>query len=182
MPLCQRHIKWMTQAWAKRLCQSCGLPVSQVLMCTLSATRTDKIGNRAHFLQPQRLAQKLPPPAHPTFPKKNCFLFLGYARDMRISMTDVALAAGGNHLCATLGESDELVWCYAMRGQSNSLGLFLFFFICFCLTMRERERRTEIYSCAHGNSTMNNSFEIMPENKKIKLKKASKDRGDLRAL
>lgn len=170
MPLCQRHIKWMTQAWAKRLCQSCGLPVSQVLMCTLSATRTDKIGNRAHFLQPQRLAQKLPPPAHPTFPqKKLCsFLFLGYARDMRISMTDVALAAGGNHLCATLGESDELVWCYAMRGQSNSLGLFLFFFICFCLTMRERERRTEIYSCAHGNSTMNNSFEIMPENKKIK--------------
>lgn len=89
---------------------------------------------------------------------------------MRISMTDVALAAGGNHLCATLGESDELVWCYAMREQSNSLGLFLFFFICFCLTMkkRERERRTEIYSCAHGNSTMNNSFEIMPENKKIK--------------
>lgn len=51
MPLWQCHIKWMTQEWAKRLCQSCGLRVSQVLMCALSAT-TEKIGHRTYFLQP----------------------------------------------------------------------------------------------------------------------------------
>lgn len=94
MPLCQRHIKWMTQAWAKRLCQSCGLPVSQVLMCTLSATRTDKIGNRAHFLQPQRLAQKLPPPAHPTFPKKNCFLFFSRLCERHAHLNDRRCISG----------------------------------------------------------------------------------------
>ena len=160
MPLCQCHIKWMTQAWAKRLCQSCGLPVSQVLMCTLSATRTEKIGHRTHFLQPQCLAPKLPPPAHPTFSKKPCFFWvffsfflLGYARDTRISMTDIALAAGGNHLCATLSESDELVWCYAMSEQSDSLGLFCFFcfcFICFCLTMEKKgngEEEGDLFLC-----------------------------------
>lgn len=59
MPLCQSHIKWMTQAWSKRLCQSCGLPVSQVLMCALSATLTEKIGHLAHFQQPSYHLQSI---------------------------------------------------------------------------------------------------------------------------
>lgn len=59
MPLCQSHIKWMTQAWSKRLCQSCGLPVSQVLMCALSATLTEKIGHLTHFQQPSYHLQSI---------------------------------------------------------------------------------------------------------------------------
>lgn len=79
----------------------------------------------------------------------------------------------------------EWVWRVSLvlcnEGAEQFIGfVFVFcFFICFCLTMkkREKERRTEIYSCAHGNSTMNNSFEIMPENKKIRLKKHRRTEG-----
>lgn len=54
-------------AWAKRLCQSCGLPVSQVLMCTLSATLAEKIGQaRSLSTAPTSGTQISPPPARPT--------------------------------------------------------------------------------------------------------------------
>lgn len=50
-------------ARAKRLCQSCGLPVSQVLMCTLSATLAEKIGQATASTSGTQIS---PPPAHPT--------------------------------------------------------------------------------------------------------------------
>lgn len=85
------------KARAKRLCQSCGLPVSQVLMCTLSATLAEKIG-QARSLSTATMSgtQTSPPPARTAaFPAP------------RIRLGDTAEGAGGNYPCATLSQSHQ---------------------------------------------------------------------------
>lgn len=139
MPLCQSHIKWMTQAWSKRLCQSCGLPVSQVLMCALSATLTEKIGHLAHFQQPSYHLQSI----------QRFLPFLVDVSAMSLWVSDsVSLL-----LCSC---TVIFVW------------LFLFFLVLMTVTLtlekiEEKQRRggETIYSRAHGNSKMNNSLKII---------------------
>lgn len=139
MPLCQSHIKWMTQAWSKRLCQSCGLPVSQVLMCALSATLTEKIGHLTHFQQPSYHLQSI----------QRFLPFLVDVSEMSLWVSDsVSLL-----LC-----SCTVIFC-----------LVVFIFSCFNDSNpdigKKRKSREEggetIYSRAHGNSKMNNSLKII---------------------
>lgn len=73
------------QTWAKRIWQSCGLPVSQVLMCTLSATLTEKIGHHTHFPQP-------------SIWHKSYYLQPILSHWMLCThLTDLAVGAGGSH-------------------------------------------------------------------------------------
>lgn len=106
MPLYLCHIQWMAQVWTKRLCQSCGLPVSQVLMCTLSAILTEKIGHQTHYHQPSvwHKSDHLQP-ILPFFPPS--LLYLEDVRGVLISMTNMAGEVGGIHPHAVLSESDK---------------------------------------------------------------------------
>lgn len=141
----------MTQARAKRLCQSSGLRVSQVLMCAVSVPLTEKIGHHTHF-QPHSVWHKsYHPPVHSTD-----FPFLGGVRAVPISMTGIAGRC--NHPCARLSESDEEVWCYAVIEYN--------FFLSLIVAWTEKNIDGELYSCVHGNSTINNSLEVILKKKK----------------
>lgn len=85
------------KAWTKRLCQSCGLPVSQVLMCTLSATLAEKIG-QARSLSTATIpgTQISPPPDRTNAFPAPC-----------IRLGDTAGGAGGNYPRATLSQTPE---------------------------------------------------------------------------
>lgn len=76
-------------------------------------------------------------------------------------LNDMAGGAGGNHLRATLSESDAMQWVSRVIHWIFVV-VFLFFFHNSTSDWKKEERRSEeICLCAHGNSTMSDSLEII---------------------